>query len=550
MCLCACILSFFKGPVGPPGPTGDTGPPGAVVVPDPLNINDLNVATTATFSGTVTCPGGALDPSCFGLAVCPDFSTCDIAARSLTLDAGVPFTSLTVGSVGDGGMTTVTMGDSGVPNYVIQSFKLNAVVAVYDTIGSQQFRTLNGAMSMVVNGGILQPWSVTSSGSASITAGSSITLTAANQGVLITSSALNSDITLSSGRNVILVGSSQTHQASTYTVQEGPGNPWFETDPTNTLSCGTVNPLPTVGGKSIVYDDDIILSAGVNLMSAAVDGLLRMGGGIELCGVLIHTQGPTLQLQDDTATDVLDIRATITNGDGANSVTFSESNGVDFADTPILNSGGAALGTIAGAVYISDPEGLETAGNIVSGAAITAATGNIGGTAFAAGGVITGVTMINGMPYNAGAGPCCTSDRRVKEHVKVVSPLEDLTYVLGLPKRIAFKYKKDYQDADAWVKDHVYHSFIAQEVEKHDPTLVHSVEQKVGSVIYHDLKKLDLQRAVPRVVGAIKGIHMSHQQLKKDHEKLTLAYENLKTQVASMHDKLESLTMLVSNKIS
>ena len=93
------------GPLGPIGPIGLVGPqgiPGVPVVPDPLNINDLVVATSITLSGVMTCPGGALDATCFGLSVCPDFSTCDLAARSLTLYSGVPFTFFTVGSPGDG----------------------------------------------------------------------------------------------------------------------------------------------------------------------------------------------------------------------------------------------------------------------------------------------------------------------------------------------------------------------------------------------------------------------------------------------------------------
>jgi len=516
------------------------------VVPDPLGINDLNVATSITLSGTMTCPGGALDSSCFGLAVCPDFSTCDLTARSLTLDAGVPLTSLKVGAVGDGGTTTVEFGVS--PGYFIDTFTMYGNTAQYNTNGAQSFATLNGDISMTAAGGITRSWTALSTGPASITAGLGLTLS--NSGpanVLIINSGTNQDMTLSTTRELFATAPLMTVQAGTFTLLEGVADPWFATDPVNTLSCGTVVPLPVAPGKSIVFDDDIILAAGVNLMSASPDALVRVGGGISLCGVLIESSGPTLQLQGDTPTKVLDIRATIVNGQGGQPVIVSESDGFDFSDTPIGNTGGATLGTIAGAVYVSDPEGFETAADILGGNDITAtgaingATGTIGGTSFAAGGVITGVTMINGSPYVAGAGPCCTSDKRVKHQVTEVAPEEDLAYVLGLPKRISFKYNKDYQAVDKWVKDHVYHSFIAQEVEKHDPTLVHSVEQKVGSVTYKDLKKLALQKAVPRLVGAIKGIHASHMDLLEDHKDLKHAYAVLKDQVAGMEEKMVKL---------
>ena len=45
-------------------------------------------------------------------------------------------------------------------------------------------------------------------------------------------------------------------------------------------------------------------------------GLINMAG-INLCGTIIQSSGTTLQLQTSTATKILDIRATITNNDGA-----------------------------------------------------------------------------------------------------------------------------------------------------------------------------------------------------------------------------------------
>ena len=115
-----------------------------------------------------------------------------------------------------------------------------------------------------------------------------------------------------------------------------------------------------------------------------------------------------------------------------------------------------------------------------------------------------------------------------------MSPRDDLKYIMEFPRRIAFRYSKAYQDSDRWVDDHVYHSFLAQEVEHIDPTLVHAVEHKVGDVTYRDLRKLVLHRAVPRLVGAVKSLHASHEALKATHEALKGEVETLKATVATL----------------
>lgn len=543
------------GPLGPTGPPGPIGPPGLVVVPDPLTVTDFTATNTITLSGTMTCPGGALDTSCFGLAACPDFSLCDLSAKSLVLDAaGAPNTFFQVGIPGDNGLTTVLMGDSAAvaPTYIIQSFKMNAGFANYDTTGAQNFRTVNGNIYMQANGGVLRRWEASSTGLLRLTAGAGLTITCTGQDMFITNTAFSRDITISTGRTIFSTSVNQVHTSSVYRVQESVSDPWFETVPTASLTCDTAVPLTVSGGKSIVFDDDVIMAAGKSIMTKSADSMIPVGGGIRMCGLVFKSAGPTLQAQDDTSTKVLDIWAVITNSQTTMPVTVSDAHGIDFVDTPIINSGAAALGTIAGAVYVSDPQGLETAGDIVGGAdissvgtivagtsvtattALNGASGTIGGTGFAAGGVITGVTMINGSPYVAGAGPCCTSDERVKHNITEITPSDDLAYVLNLPKRVAFQYTADYQKVDRWVSNHVYHSFLAHEVESADPTLVHSVAQKVGNVSYTDLRKLVLHRAVPRLVGAVKGIHEAHAKLKEAHERLKTDLDALKTTVARM----------------
>jgi hypothetical protein len=77
----------LQGLIGPTGPQGTPGVCGCMNLPL-VNITNLNVTNALTLSGSMTCPGGALDASCFGLVgACPDFSTCYLNALGLNINS-------------------------------------------------------------------------------------------------------------------------------------------------------------------------------------------------------------------------------------------------------------------------------------------------------------------------------------------------------------------------------------------------------------------------------------------------------------------------------
>jgi hypothetical protein len=119
-----------------------------------------------------------------------------------------------------------------------------------------------------------------------------------------------------------------------------------------------------------------------------------------------------------------------------------------------------------------------------------------------------------------GAGTCigCASDERVKEHITEVSPNEDLDAVLALPRRVKYKFTKEYQAVDHSVRDFVHHSWIAQELEKVIPRIVRKVNQTVAGVHIDDFRQVLHHQVVPHLVGALKAIHIKQQEIEKDLE--------------------------------
>jgi hypothetical protein len=114
---------------------------------------------------------------------------------------------------------------------------------------------------------------------------------------------------------------------------------------------------------------------------------------------------------------------------------------------------------------------------------------------------------------------CCTSDIRVKQGVINVLPQDDLQTVLSFPRRVAFAYTNEYKETNThFSRNLTYNGFIAQELESDFPTLVtkspHPVKLKNGKVI-DSLLSVDLNQAVPYLVGAIQALYEEQQQLKR-----------------------------------
>jgi hypothetical protein len=236
--------------------------------------------------------------------------------------------------------------------------------------------------------------------------------------------------------------------------------------------------------------------------------------GLEICGQLIKTTGPTLQLQDDTPTKIIDLRGILTNSQGSYGPTFIDStDGVNFQDTAIHNSNGTVSPLVC-----DDTEGFKvSAGPLLvnsilpSSGTVVTLTGDLTVTGTITGNVVAGTT-------------CCTSDIRAKENITNVASKDDLDLILSLPRRISFNYKKDLVAVDKSVSsDVLYHGFSAQELEEVYPNAVVVVNQTLGNgVKYNDFRKVKLETLVPHMVGAIKALNDENFRLRDELQELKL----------------------------
>lgn len=160
------------GPIGPSGPIGATGPTGPQGIPgvcDCFNqtvvYNTLNVTSNFHLgdNSIFTCGiNSTIANNCLTVGNCPNFTLCDLQARSLFLTGGMP-TILRVGNPGEITPRQVIFGDSGsFFNYTMNDIRMysqNLVIEGTGT-GTTVIRTLNqglmrvealGGMSSVLN---------------------------------------------------------------------------------------------------------------------------------------------------------------------------------------------------------------------------------------------------------------------------------------------------------------------------------------------------------------------------------------------------------------
>jgi hypothetical protein len=227
--------------------------------------------------------------------------------------------------------------------------------------------------------------------------------------------------------------------------------------------------------------------------------------GLEMCGQLITTTGTTLQLQNNTATRLLDVQAVITNSDPLYGVTFIDvTSGVNFQDTAIHNELGAA-----GPLVCDDQEGLSLTANntlyVNTVSPVLGATVTVQGDLYVTGAV-------------SAAGSCCTSDERVKRNVTTVAPASDLETVLSLPPRVSFHYTDDYLAVERHADRGQYSGFIAQQLERVVPRAVYETKLQKTSGFpdgIADFRHVSMDALVPYLVGAIKELHAELQELKQ-----------------------------------
>jgi hypothetical protein len=474
---------------------------------------NLNVTNSITLSGgSMSCPGGALAANCFGLVgACPAFDTCYLNAMGFAASSTSTLNPprLDVGMTGLAGKGIVRMGLY--PTSPIASFSVYANQSfAMASLNTPLYMTSYLADMFISSvGGTGIRTTVSSTGRISVEGPVSADLISTFG--ITTVAAGGASIQLSSVANTITASASNTTFTSTdFNVYRQPSVLWFRTQSTQSLTCSaTTGPLSGAASTSIFVNSDVIQQAGTSLMSNAPNGGLVRVSGLEMCGQLITTTGTTLQLQNSTATRLLDVQAVITNSDPLYGVTIIDvTSGVNFQDTAIHNELGAA-----GPLVCDDQQGFSLLANntlfVNKIAPVNGTNITVQGNLYVTGSV-------------SAAGSCCTSDERVKRNVTAVDPASDLQTVLSLPPRVSFHYTDDYLAVERHADRGRYSGFIAQQLERVVPRAVYetTLEKTPGFPDgISDFRHVSMDALVPYLVGAIKQLNAELQELKQQLKK-------------------------------
>jgi len=519
---------------------GDQGDPGVCdcLTLSLVQLDDLGVNGTSTFEGDVimngvmTCPGGAMDPSCFGLSVCPDFIDCDLRARSLSIWSAniseIPQLQVGVDPM-DQGQALVNFGIP-LAGSSVNQFTVNAAAAFsVGTNGTEMlFRSLNS--NIVLDAiGTLARVDLSSTGFVTLTADLTVGI-AGTQSVAM-SAGLNT-LTLDNVNNRIDSSTGiWTTIATDFSFLRSTMMPWISSSSNTTLTCLSGPPLAEVAGASITLGADLIMEENTRIMNKNADGLLETSG-LKICGTTIRTEGSLLILQGNSSSDTIDVRGALTNGEGAEPVYFSDGNGVTMIEgTPMFVDTIASSRSSDNTVYIHTTEAGPTPGDVVIGESGTVVT-------------FRGDVIVNGALDGQGTClGCVTSDARVKQNVSAVAPEDDLHTLLSLPQRVKFQFTQAYRAIDRGVSDFIHHSWIAQDFEHVMPRAVHKSNRTVGGEHLQDFRKLVLNRVTPHIVGAVKALHLRDEAREKKHNLLKAAHDKLSEEVkmlrALVHKLLE-----------
>ena len=500
------------------------------MVPDPLFIEDLTVNTTLTLNGVMSCPGGMLEPECFGLtgAACPDLSLCDIQGLTLLITNPAGPTTLRFGENGNLMSETAYFGDNRVAldGYLIDEFRVYSdqvnidAKTGYDTIvglfgtyrvsvlstnpNAYRIETLNGGrQSYLSNGGI-------------------DLLTLGATGIRIdTTAGSGADIFLGSSDRIDNVAITHTTQASVISWNKPSGGSplWIGTEIDTGLICNGSIPhvLPgfTGGFDVIRIAEPVIVNEGVAFISEEPDARIR-ASGFDLCtGQLYAQDGVGIDIYSDTGftfsgggsidfgTSDFEIQGTISNPVMSQPLMIDESNGLDLKNTPIFNSD-ASL-----------PTGVSIVNN---GHVVINDDVRITGTLLVDGNVQFD-SNLNGNII--GGDPCCdSSDERVKRDIKSIHHTDSWKRILHL-NPVEYKFKQEYAKAEKWIDSEEKHrGFIAQEVRQVIPQATKLVNKTIGDVHYSDFHLIKLQNIVPDLVGALQSAHAKIARLEAKLDKL------------------------------
>lgn len=535
------------GPTGPSGPSGATGPQGPQGVPGVCDCLMLGSATFATInvtstltipvgaqivmSGTMTCPGGALDQSCFGLTTCPDFSTCDLEANTLTIfDSGasrgvvLSKTSIQVSSPTPTNYNVI-LGNSQVMNNKMGNMVTYSDVLRLDGLVTASVRALDGILLLQAGG--ISPLNNANlqslSGQVIITGGAGVSVV--SNANFIQLLAGGTQISITNAGQILGIASSITWNSETMIWS----NPvaavnWFETNPVNSYTCpgaGTAL-VSDLTRDSMRFYHDVVYSSGTRLLTLNADGLIESVGFNLYCNTVIKTVDPAVDLQLQTAlTEFIDFRGTVRNQIPLAALTVNDLEGFNLLNTPVFNGGGSGvlfndnvgivLNNLAGpstsAVFVNRINSLNGATDTFTLSAATI--------------VFNGNLQVNGDIDATGdinaVGMCCTSDARVKRNVTVVTSESDLKRVLQLPDRVRYQYTPEYLKSDKRARDIIHDGFVAQDLEAAGFEAVVNKREKfklANGEVLDDFRSVSLQQLVPYLVGAIKELSRQIEELK------------------------------------
>jgi len=599
-------LSGTTGPIGPIGPTGPSGPSGPIGLSvtgptgpiGPTGVCDCLLLGAATFStvnvtsaltipstsvitleGTMSCPGGALAPNCFGLSTCPDFSTCDLNANSLTIQNPSTLqgliatrTNITISSPAPF-TNSFTAGNAAILNQKLLSWTQYAVTTTIDAQTSLNIRSLAGSVFIQTGlGSSLNSVFIESlAGQVSVnaqtgvfvqTSGGTIGLLAGQAGQSLETS---TGIYSGRGARINLLSGNIT------LTDEANSLDWMTTNPLLSYVCppsGTALALDFTR-PSITFNGDIALGGSSRLLSLAPSGVIESVGFRLFCNPSITTSGglPLVLQQDNT--QIIDLRGNLSNTAGSgiivsdftglilnNGQPTSTSSlsvntirtvqdvplvinatvgGVDFQGTSLFDSVGTGLvvkdtvglkinngaGPSTSRLSTNHIEPMDASsvifyGNVeIRGNLLVSGVGGGGGATLS---VPSGTITASSGTISAPSGSCCTSDVRVKENITEISSRSDLDRLLGLPRRVSFKYTQEYRQSDPSARDVVYDGYIAQELEQSGFDIMvnkHKQMQLKNGHVIQDFRTIELERLVPYLVGAIKELHKEIEELKK-----------------------------------
>ena len=484
----------------------------------------LDDAEVEFIGGNVSCTNTSFATECFDLLACDlDFSQCNLQALSLQLvgATGSNITTLSVGEPSFFSLDTVVMGDSSFPTmsvpfpWKLSEFRVYAASTFIDG-DAVQIRSLLSPLNLQAVG-TFNNLLLSSSGNLLASSGGMVDIVTTTGYRLLNSGSGTVELSSAFGP-VIRTGLNVTDMTDYYELLTSGATPWFKTNPLSSFGFTTNPPILTNLRLSLEVFQDVILQDTVRLVSLHADGYLPMGPFLRVGGGRIKSaDAGTLRLQEDTATESLDFRGKISNGDttgGNQPVWFNDAEGI-INEGPLDQQG--VISSSTGNVLITDD--VDITGTVtITGSLVVAGTGSIqsvsytDGTLTIMGGDITNLGQING---GGAACDCGPSDMRLKN---ITGKLKEEEAVERI-KRVElfdFNWLPEYNMTSAPQR-----GVMAQKIEADYPNAIKQVKRKVGNQTFDDLLLVDKTEFIPDLLATQQYLLKQVAELKAQVEELS-----------------------------